>query len=95
MTVYEYANRPKATYKGKVHDKYSDAVHLFFEYRGHEYMVTDTHNGHSEPMHKKHQYEQSRIDHLIGSEHCEAKEWQYEGSADEAVALFMEYMNQG
>ena len=65
MTVFEYAQRPKATYKGKVRDKYSDAVHLFFEYRGHEYMITDEHNGYSEPMHRKHQYEQSRIDAMI------------------------------
>ena len=65
MTVYEYAHRPKAIYKGKVRDKYGDAVHLFFEYRGHEYMITDEHNGYSEPMHKKHQYEQSRIDALL------------------------------
>jgi hypothetical protein len=65
MTVYEYATRPRATYKGKVHDKYSDSVHLFFEYRGHEYMITDEHNGYSVPMHKKHQDEQNRIDMLI------------------------------
>jgi type I site-specific restriction endonuclease len=95
MTVYEYAHRPKAYYKGKVRDKYSDAVHLFFEYRGREYMITDEHNGHSEPMHRKHQYEQARIDQLIEAEQHEAKEWQYEGSADEAISWFLDQLNQG
>lgn len=82
MTVYEYAKRPKAIYKGKVHDKYGDAVHLFFEYRGHEYMITDEHNGYSEPMHRKHQYEQNKIDELIESEKSQNTSTNSNGSFD-------------
>lgn len=55
----------KAIYKGKCRDKNGYAVHLFYEYRGHEYMVTDEHNGYSEPMSVKHRYEQEKIDRLI------------------------------
>ena len=55
----------KAIYKFKVKEKYNDAVHLFYEYRGHEYMVTDEHNGYSKPMWEKHKEEQRRIDQMI------------------------------
>ena len=55
----------KATYKGKCKDKNGYAVHLFYEYRGHEYMITDEHNGYSESMYTKHKIEQERIDKLI------------------------------
>lgn len=54
-----------ATFKSKVYDKNGYAVHLFYEYRGHEYMVTDEHNGYSEPMWVKHKNEQERIDRII------------------------------
>lgn len=55
----------KAKYIGKIRDKNRYAVHLFYEYRGREYMVTDEHNGYSVPMWEKHRDEQQRIDHLI------------------------------
>lgn len=55
----------KAVYKGKYKEKYSDAVNLFYEYRGHEYMITDEHNGYSETMQEKHRLEQGRIDREI------------------------------
>ena len=55
----------KATYKGKCKDKNGYAVHLFYEYRGYEYMITDEHNGYSESMYTKHKIEQERIDKLI------------------------------
>lgn len=55
----------RATFKGKVRDRYGYAVHLFYEYRGYEYMVTDEHNGYSEPMWLKHKIEQDRIDQMI------------------------------
>ena len=54
-----------AIYKGKCRDKNGYAVHLFYEYRGHEYMITDEHNGYSETMKTKHRIEQERIDKLI------------------------------
>ena len=54
-----------AIYKGKCRDKNGYAVHLFYEYRGREYMITDEHNGYSETMKTKHRIEQERIDKLI------------------------------
>ena len=55
----------KATYKGKVRDKNGYAVHLFYEYRGITYMITDEHNGYSETMATKHYLEQKRIDEML------------------------------
>lgn len=56
----------KAIYKGKFKDKYDKyAVHLIYEYKGHEYIVTDEHNGYSQPMREKHKEEQARIDRII------------------------------
>jgi len=60
--------KQKAVYKGRVKDRYSDAVHLFYEYRGREYMITDEHNGYSETMATKHRNEQERIDREIEAE---------------------------
>ena len=55
----------KAKYIGKCKEKYSDAVHLFYEYRGREYMITDEHNGYSKTMAEKHREEQERIDKIL------------------------------
>lgn len=56
----------RAKYKGKVRDKNGYAVHLFYEYRGCEYMITDEHNGYSETMREKHIEAQKEIDrHLL------------------------------
>lgn len=83
----------KATYKGKVRDRNGYAVHLFYEYRGREYMITDEHNGYSEPMWVKHKNEQDRIDEIIEFEKKhEGKELTYEGSAQEGFELFWEYV---
>lgn len=82
----------KATFKGKVRDRYGHAVHLFYEYRGREYMVTDEHNGYSEPMWVKHKYEQDRIDREIEEEKKPIKEWSYEGSAQEGFDIFWDFV---
>lgn len=55
----------RAVYKGKAYDPDGHSVHLFYEYRGKEYMITDEHNGYSESIFTKHQNEQKRIDKLI------------------------------
>lgn len=55
----------KVIYKGKTKDKNGYAVHLFYEYRGHEYMITDEHNGYSQTMAEKHHEEQNKIDEYI------------------------------
>ena len=58
----------KAEYLGKVRDRNGYAVHLFYKYRGHEYMITDEHNGYSESIREKHKYEQDRIDRIFDME---------------------------
>lgn len=55
----------KAEYLGKVRDRNGYAVHLLYKYRGHEYMITDEHNGYSESIWAKHKYEQDRIDRIV------------------------------
>lgn len=57
-----------AKYLGKTLDDDGYAVHLFYEYKGHEYMITDEHNGYSETMRTKHLREQQRIDDMIAEE---------------------------
>lgn len=64
----------KAIYKGMVRELNGYTVHLFYEYKGHEYMITDEHNGYSETIRTKHEYEQNRIDELL-----KVKEKQIEG----------------
>ena len=80
----------KAKYKGKVRDKNGYAVHLFYEYRGHEYMITDEHNGYSESIATKHKNEQQRIDDLIERESQPKKEVRYEDTAEYGFKLFWE-----
>ncbi len=62
-----------AKYIGKVRDRNGYAVHLFYEYKGHEYMITDEHNGYSETLKEKHEAEQKRIDNIIENEKKENK----------------------
>lgn len=86
----------KAKYTGKCRDRYNDSVYLFYEYRGHEYMVVDEHNGYSVPMYVKHRNEQERIDMLIEEE---AKRKQKapakaEETADYGFEVFWNYVNQ-
>ena len=83
----------KAVYKGKVRDRDGYAVHLFYEYRGHEYMVTDENNGYSEPMWVKHRNEQECIDRIIEEEQKPKKEYRYEDSAEAGFDLFWEFVN--
>ena len=82
----------KAKFTGKVKDRNGYAVHLFYEYKGREYMITDEHNGYSEPMYVKHQNEQARIDREIEEEKRPVKEWTYKGSAQEGFDTFWKYV---
>lgn len=63
----------KAKYIGKCRDKNGYAVHLFYNYRGYEYMITDEHNGYSESLAEKHKYEQNRIDAIIAQKEKQAQ----------------------
>ena len=92
MTIIEYANRPKAKYIGCIHDGWQH-TELFFEYRGHQYIITIHNNGYmDEPMHKRHQKEHRRIDELIEHENDPIPEQKYEGSAQEGFDLFWDYV---
>ena len=84
----------KAIYKGKRHDPFSDAVHLFYEYRGKEYIVTDEHNGYSEPMWVKHKNEQDRIDREIADASKPIEPYTYEGSGQEGFDLLFELLGE-
>ena len=57
-------------------------------------MVTDEHNGYSEPMSVKHKNEQERIDREIEEENKPKKEFKYEDSAQYGFDLFWEYINE-
>lgn len=81
----------KAKFKGKVRDRNGYAVHLFYEYRGHEYIITDEHNGYSETMAEKHRPAQERIDKLIELENA-SKEFRYETTAQCGFDLFWKYV---
>lgn len=83
----------KAKYKGKVRDRNGYAVHLFYEYRGHEYIITDEHNGYSETMAEKHRQAQERIDKLIELENA-SKDFRYEMTAQYGFDLFWESVNE-
>lgn len=86
----------RAKYTGKCRDKNGYAVHLFYEYRGHEYMITDEHNGYSEPMWVKHKYEQDRIDRLIEDDAKRKQEApvKYEETCEYGFEVFWNYVNQ-
>ena len=64
----------KAEYIGKCRDSNGYAVHLFYSYRGHEYMITDEHNGYSKTMAEKHREEQDRIDAILLNQNKNFKE---------------------
>lgn len=82
----------KAKFTGKVRDRNGYAVHLFYEYRGREYMITDENNGYSEPLWVKHRNEQARIDREIEDEQKPRREARPEDSAEYGFELFWEYV---
>lgn len=88
----------KATYKGKSYGRGYDrgTTYLFYEYRGHEYMVEDRHwmpAASDMTLAEQHRREQARIDRLI-EEHDKAQNpCRYEDTADYAFDQFMRFMN--
>ncbi len=84
----------KAEFKGKAYDKNGYAVHLFYEYRGREYMITDERNGYSEPLWVKHKNEQERIDRIIEEESKPKKPYRYEDSGEAGFELFWEFVEE-
>lgn len=85
----------KAEYIGKAYDRNGYAVHLFYKYRGREYMITDERNGYSVPLSAKHKWEQERIDKEIADEAKPKKEYCYETSAQAGFDAFWEYCETG
>lgn len=83
----------KPKYKGKVRDRNGYAVHLFYEYRGHEYMITDGHNGYSETLAEQHKQEQERIDREIEETNKPKEPIHYKETADYGFDLFWESIN--
>ena len=85
----------KATFKGWRADSW-EHTDLFYEYRGHEYIITKDNNGYmGTPLWKQHEEEQKRIDEMIENEGKPIPEWKYEGSAQEGFDLFWEYVTKG
>ena len=80
----------KATYLGKTKDKYGDEVHLFYSYKGKEYMITDPHNGQSESLAQQHRREQARIDRELSETENHKP---YVNDVDKAIDMLLEYWN--
>lgn len=79
----------RATYKGKSYHRFDNGVDLFYEYRGHEYMITDNGwYGDHEPLWVKHKNEQARINEIIEWEQKPKKEYKYEDSAEYGFEVF-------
>lgn len=88
----------KSTYKGKVRDRNGYAVHLLYEYRGREYMITDEHNGYSETMAEKHRKEQDRIDEMLDrpeAHYTEENHPEPSGETEAAIEALFDYFETG
>ena len=81
----------KAEYIGRCKDRYSAAVDLVYRYRGHEYVVTDGHNGYSETLAEQHRREQQRIDKLLEEEQRQLPPEPHSSKVDEAIDMFLRY----
>ena len=71
------------------------AVHFEYEYRGYTYIITDGHNGDSEPMWVKHKNEQDRIDQIIELKEKQAARGptKYEDTAQAGIDAFFRYVD--
>lgn len=79
----------EAQYIGKTYDRNGYDVHLFYRYRGHEYMITKHKFNTVETLRSQHQQEQKRIDRIIEEETKPQKPYRYEDTADYAMEQFM------
>ncbi len=80
----------KAKYIGCSHEGWQHTW-LFYEYKGHEYMVVKHNNGYMDKtLRQQHEEAQKEIDELIEHENDPIPEWKYEGSAEEGFDLFWE-----
>lgn len=66
---------------------------LVYEYRGHQYIVTKHNNGYAfESLRKQHREAQQAIDEKISKQNQPISKWTYEGSAEEGLDAFWEYV---
>ena len=79
----------EAQYIGKVYDRNGYDVHLFYRYRGHEYMITKYKCETNETLRVQHQQKQDRIDRIIEEETKPQKPHRYEDTAAYAMEQFM------
>ena len=78
----------KAKYVGCVHDGWQHTK-LFYQYRGHEYIVVRHNNGYMDKsLKEQHEEAQAEIDHRIEHEKDPVPEWNYKGSAAEGFDMF-------
>ena len=68
-------------------------IHLEYEYRGHQYEVTENRNKGNIPLSWQHENEQGRIDTLIEAENKPKKPYRYEDTAEYAFELFWQSVN--
>ena len=87
----------KAKLIGKIYDRYGKFVDLEYEYRGKTYFIRNHFSGNAmdEQLWMQHKKAQKAIDNeldnsmVVDSNHT----WSYEGSADEALDLFLDFFN--
>lgn len=85
--------RHKAQYVGKAYDKNGYDVHLFYRYRGYEYLITKYGCETNETLRVQHQSEQERIDKIIEEEMKAKKPYRYENTADYAIEQFLKMVD--
>lgn len=84
--------RHKAQYVGKVYDKNGYDVHLFYRYRGYEYLITKYGCETNETLRAQHKNEQERIDKII-EEKKTKKSYRYEDTVDYAIEHFLKMVD--
>ena len=78
-------------YYGRGYDR--DFVYLVYEYRGHEYTVSENMAKGNEPLAWQHRQEQDLIDRLIEEQSRPKKSYRYEDSAQYGLDCFFAYIN--
>ena len=86
----------KAKLIGKIYDRYGKFVDLEYEYRGKNYFVRNHFSGNAmdEQLWMQHKEAQKAIDNELDNSMVDRnRAWIYEGSADEALDLFLDFFN--
>lgn len=80
----------EAEYVGMAYDRNGYDLHLFYTYRGHEYVITKYRHETNETLKTQHQREQQRIDKIVDEEMKPQKPYKYEDTVDYAMKKFFE-----